>query len=174
MRPEKTKETVVTYLEMTTPRFTHVPAPANLKIMLLRLEEPTVGYYRYLYDAVGRPLTWVDRKSVNDEELAKIRDQGSRNMGALCRRRPRRIFRSECESIARRSTWPISVSSPASTDAVWASGCSPRPSRPAGRISHAHYRQHLHARWAARAAALSEDGLRPRQTGQEESCTSSR
>ena len=67
---EKTVETVVTFLEMTAERHAHVPAPGNVKIMLLRLEQPTVGYYRYLYDAVGRDLAWVDRKRLSDEGLA--------------------------------------------------------------------------------------------------------
>lgn len=66
----ETVETVVTYLEMTAARHHHVPPPANLKIMLVRLDEPTVGYYRYLYDAVGRNHTWIDRKKMSDEELA--------------------------------------------------------------------------------------------------------
>lgn len=66
----KTVETVVTYLEMTEPRHSHVPVPANLKLMLMRLEEPTVHFYRYLYDTVGGSHVWVDRKKLSDGELA--------------------------------------------------------------------------------------------------------
>ncbi|CAN5368607.1 GNAT family N-acetyltransferase [soil metagenome] len=69
---EETVETVVTYLEMTAQRFTHVPMPAGHKIMLVRLDEPTIEYYRYLYDAVGRKFTWIDRKKISDDELAQI------------------------------------------------------------------------------------------------------
>jgi len=70
-------ETVVTYLEMTEPRYSHVPAPVNLKLMLMRLEEPTLHFYRYLYDAVGRAHVWVDRKKLTDSELAaEIRAAG--------------------------------------------------------------------------------------------------
>lgn len=61
-------ETTVTFLEMTEPRFHHVPKPA-LKLMLMRAEEPAVGFYRYLYDAVGAPYHWLDRKRLSDAEL---------------------------------------------------------------------------------------------------------
>lgn len=67
----KTVETVVTYLEMTEPRHPHVPLPVNLKMMLMRLEEPTVHFYRYLYDAVGRGHLWVERSKLSDSDLLK-------------------------------------------------------------------------------------------------------
>src|SRR4051812_29664564 len=65
-------ETVVTYLEMTAPPKLHVPFPASFKLMLMRAEHPTVGFYRYLYDAVGKNYCWIDRKKLSDEELARI------------------------------------------------------------------------------------------------------
>ncbi len=61
-------ETTVTFLEMTAPRFHHVAKPA-LKLMLMRAEQPTVGFYRYLYDAVGAPYHWLDRKRLSDDAL---------------------------------------------------------------------------------------------------------
>lgn len=69
-------ETVVTYLEMTeSPRHPELPVPHG-KLALLHAECPPVGFYRYLYDAVGRAWTWVDRKRLSDDELAAvIRDQ---------------------------------------------------------------------------------------------------
>ncbi len=68
----ETIETVVTYLEMREPpSHPEVPTPAR-KLALLRAEKPSVSFYRYLYDAVGRPWTWVDRKRLSDEELAAI------------------------------------------------------------------------------------------------------
>src|SRR5438045_1643775 len=54
---------------MSEPRHPHVPVPVNLKLMLMRLEEPTVHFYRYLYDAVGSNHLWVDRKKLSDAEL---------------------------------------------------------------------------------------------------------
>ncbi len=70
--PEGVIETTVTYLEMTGPP-SHAQLAAPLrKLALLRAEQPTVSFYRYLYDAVGRPWTWVDRKHLSDDELAAI------------------------------------------------------------------------------------------------------
>jgi GNAT superfamily N-acetyltransferase len=73
----KTVETVVTYLEMKEPHRPHIPMPANVKLMLMRIEEPTVHFYRYLYGAVGDAYVWVDRKRLNDSELlGEIRAPG--------------------------------------------------------------------------------------------------
>ncbi len=70
-------ETTVTYLEMKAAARLHYPPPVNLKIMLMRAERPNVGFYRYLYDAVGREFLWVDRKKMDDEKLlATIRAAG--------------------------------------------------------------------------------------------------
>ena len=69
---QETIETTVTYLEMTEPpSHAEVPAPLR-KLALLRASSPTVSFYRYLYDAVGRAWTWVDRKRLSDDELAAI------------------------------------------------------------------------------------------------------
>ena len=59
----ETIETTITYLEMTEPRHRLVPPPANLKVMLVKLEKPTVHFYRYLYHAVGNDYAWTDRKA---------------------------------------------------------------------------------------------------------------
>src|SRR5215207_1316655 len=63
-------ETVVTYLEMTAVPRHHVPPPANLKLMLLKAENPPVHFYRYLYDIVGREFYWIDRRGMTDDQLA--------------------------------------------------------------------------------------------------------
>ena len=66
-------EVVITYLEMTArPVRPTVPAPAGEKLAVLRVEAPTVPYYRYLYQRVGDPLIWYERKLLSDEELTKI------------------------------------------------------------------------------------------------------
>lgn len=65
----KTIDTVVTYLEMKhAPLQVHKP-PANLKISLMRAENPPVQFYLYLYDAVGADYHWVDRKKIGPEDL---------------------------------------------------------------------------------------------------------
>jgi GNAT superfamily N-acetyltransferase len=65
----KTVETVITPLEMTEPFRAHVPMPAGVKLMLMRVEKPTAHFYRYLYDQVGGAYLWVDRKKMSDTEL---------------------------------------------------------------------------------------------------------
>lgn len=62
-------ETVVTFLEMTSRPTQHVPAPANMKLALMRLDDPPAHFYRYLYDMVGREYVWIDRKVLSDEAL---------------------------------------------------------------------------------------------------------
>ncbi len=62
----------VTYLEMTEPHgLPPVPTP-NLKLALMRAVEPTVHFYRYLYDVVGRQWKWIDRKRISDDALRAI------------------------------------------------------------------------------------------------------
>lgn len=65
-------ETTVTFLEMRgRPSGLHVPPPA-VPHMLMRVEDCPLGYYRYLYDVVGRDWVWVDRKRLSDEALGAI------------------------------------------------------------------------------------------------------
>ncbi|MEM7407002.1 MAG: GNAT family N-acetyltransferase [Pseudomonadota bacterium] len=47
------------------------PTPAaNVRIM--RLEEPTVAFYRYLYDRVGREWHWFERLKLDDAALGRL------------------------------------------------------------------------------------------------------
>jgi len=69
-RAGTTVDTVVTFLEMTAPPSLFVPAPANLRLALMRTEGMPVHFYRYLYDVIGRDHVWVDRKRLSDEALA--------------------------------------------------------------------------------------------------------
>ena len=61
---------VITYLEMheppTTPR---LPAPPNVKLALMRTENCTVSFYRYLYETVGTPWLWFERRLLSDAML---------------------------------------------------------------------------------------------------------
>lgn len=64
--------TVVTFLEMKArPHAIPPPQPKN-KVALLKADRPPVHFYRYLYDAVGRDYQWVDRKKLNDTQLAEL------------------------------------------------------------------------------------------------------
>jgi GNAT superfamily N-acetyltransferase len=73
----RTVKTVVTYLVMTSPPRRLPPQPMGPRLALLRAEDIPLHYYRYLYDAVGRPWLWLERRGMSDEALgAKIRREG--------------------------------------------------------------------------------------------------
>ncbi len=60
----------VTYLELTSREQLRPVAFDDRDLLLLEAHEPTVEFYRYLYDAVGREFTWTDRLQWSDERLA--------------------------------------------------------------------------------------------------------
>jgi GNAT superfamily N-acetyltransferase len=65
-------EDVITYLEMLgRPEGRRVPAPLD-KLALMRAENCTVSFYRYMYDTVGRPWLWFERRLVDDAALAAL------------------------------------------------------------------------------------------------------
>src|SRR5580693_2935903 len=60
----------VTYLEMfERPPARAVPAPLG-KLALMRAEVCTVSFYRYLYETVGTPWVWYERRMMSDAALA--------------------------------------------------------------------------------------------------------
>lgn len=63
-------ETRVTFLQMFARPHNRLPAPADRRLMLMRAERPTVLFYRFLYEAVGKPWVWVNRRRQCDNELA--------------------------------------------------------------------------------------------------------
>jgi GNAT superfamily N-acetyltransferase len=64
-------EVKVTYLQMfARPERTVLPPRDGLTI--LHAKHPTMAYYRFLYDAVGRPWQWLGRRMLSDAELAII------------------------------------------------------------------------------------------------------
>lgn len=67
-----TVETTVTYLEMRAEPLHRVPTPALPKLMLMRAEQPSPAFYRYLYEAAGSGFMWVDRRHLSDEALSGI------------------------------------------------------------------------------------------------------
>jgi GNAT superfamily N-acetyltransferase len=65
-------ETIVTHLEMHE-RPTRTPAPPpRADLTIVRAVHPTVSFYRYLYDTVGEPWIWTDRRRIDDAALAAI------------------------------------------------------------------------------------------------------
>jgi ribosomal protein S18 acetylase RimI-like enzyme len=62
---------VITYLDMREkPSGPPVPAPAVGKLALMRAEACTVSFYRYLYETVGTPWLWFERRLLDDGALA--------------------------------------------------------------------------------------------------------
>ncbi len=68
----KVLETTVTYLEMRSPpRRPVAPAPLG-EFAILRAKQPTVSFYRYLYDTVGEAWNWSERRRLDEGALRAI------------------------------------------------------------------------------------------------------
>ena len=62
----------ITYLEMMAkPPRPPAPVPAA-KLALMRAERCTVSFYRYLYNVVGEPWIWYERRVWSDARLAEL------------------------------------------------------------------------------------------------------
>jgi GNAT superfamily N-acetyltransferase len=59
------------YLEMLTHLPRVVPPPRE-GLAVVHAKRPTVSYYRFLYDVVGRDYDWTSRKKLSDAELAGL------------------------------------------------------------------------------------------------------
>lgn len=63
----------ITYLEMhERPSLPSAPPPSNLSVALMRCLHPTVAFYRFLYNTVGAPWLWWERRQLDDAQLAEI------------------------------------------------------------------------------------------------------
>ena len=62
----------ITYLEMRArPPAARLSPPAG-KLALMRAENCTVSFYRYIYDAVGEPWLWFERRLFGDAALEEL------------------------------------------------------------------------------------------------------
>ena len=64
-------EMIVTWLEMRVPPQRAAPRRAE-PLSIQRARRPTVSFYRYLYDTVGGPWMWYERRHMDDAALAAI------------------------------------------------------------------------------------------------------
>ncbi|MBD3672558.1 MAG: GNAT family N-acetyltransferase [Planctomycetaceae bacterium] len=64
-------EVTVYHLEMREPGGREVSTPQG-RIDVLEVDSPSVDYYRFLYDAVGRNYRWLSRRKMSDGELASV------------------------------------------------------------------------------------------------------
>ncbi len=60
-----------TYLQMFAHTQRVMPPPRD-GVVVVYAKKPTVTYYRFLYDAVGRDYDWTSRKKLSDAELAAL------------------------------------------------------------------------------------------------------
>jgi GNAT superfamily N-acetyltransferase len=67
----KTIPVKTSYLQMHRPPGERVPPPTE-GIEVARVPRPEIGFYRSLYDAVGRDWNWINRKLMSDDELRAI------------------------------------------------------------------------------------------------------
>lgn len=72
MNADDTIDLVTTYLEMLAPPSAPPPPRPAVRHALMRAENPTVAFYRFLYDTVGADWTWYERRAMDDAALAAI------------------------------------------------------------------------------------------------------
>jgi GNAT superfamily N-acetyltransferase len=70
--PRKKLKLVTTTMEMRTPQHRAAQLLLGIKAALLRAEAPTVSFYRYLYNTVGAPAFWCERRRLGDTALAAL------------------------------------------------------------------------------------------------------
>jgi len=64
-------DVTVYYLEMLAPSQRTVPRPRD-GLTVLHARTPSVPYYRFLYDSVGKDYHWLSRGKLSDEVLATV------------------------------------------------------------------------------------------------------
>jgi GNAT superfamily N-acetyltransferase len=62
---------ITTYLQMFAHPQRVVPPPRE-GLTVVHARKPSVAYYRFLYDTVGRDYDWTSRKKLSDAELAAL------------------------------------------------------------------------------------------------------
>jgi len=65
-------EVTIMYLEMWSRPDLAVPRAPRPEVMVLRAQRPPLSFYRYLYEHVGGPWLWYERRQMSDERLAAI------------------------------------------------------------------------------------------------------
>jgi ribosomal protein S18 acetylase RimI-like enzyme len=65
-------EVAITYLEMLRRPRLPAPPPPALKLAVLRADAISVPFYRYLYNTVGGPWLWYERRFLSDADLGAI------------------------------------------------------------------------------------------------------
>lgn len=64
-------DVTVYHLEMLTHAKRSVPTPRD-ELTVLHVRKPSVPYYRFLYNAVGKAYYWLSRRKLSDDDLAAV------------------------------------------------------------------------------------------------------
>ena len=66
-------EVTISFLEMLErPHNLNLHSPQGKKTSLIRAYKPTLSFYRYLYNTIGEPWLWWERRTLSDDELLQI------------------------------------------------------------------------------------------------------
>lgn len=71
-RPDGKIESVITSLEMRAPPASAPIPPPQDGLTIVQAVRPTVSFYRYLYDTVGEPWLWGDRRKLSPDALRAV------------------------------------------------------------------------------------------------------
>jgi GNAT superfamily N-acetyltransferase len=71
-RPDGRLPVTITHLELAPADWTRHGQPPDLEIAIERIAEPTAAFYLDLYDRVGRPWLWYERRLLGDAALAAL------------------------------------------------------------------------------------------------------
>ena len=73
--PRGALDVTITFLAMASPPAGgQAPAPMAGALALMRVPCPTTAFYRFLYNHVGEPWLWSDRRRLDDAALRQILD----------------------------------------------------------------------------------------------------
>lgn len=67
-----TLEVTITYLEMHHRPTRDLRTAPHERIAVLHADKPTASFYRYLYNHVGEPWLWYERRAMDNETLCSI------------------------------------------------------------------------------------------------------
>jgi ribosomal protein S18 acetylase RimI-like enzyme len=67
--PKGKTEVVTTYLELAQRPAREPNRPRLENLAIMRAHKPTVSFYRYLYNTVGKPYSWYARRTMGDAQL---------------------------------------------------------------------------------------------------------
>ncbi len=71
-RPDGRLPVTITHLEMKAADWTRRGKPPGIAVAIERVDLPTAALYLDLYDRVGRPWLWYERRLLSDDALAAL------------------------------------------------------------------------------------------------------